>query len=466
MANPEHLEILVRGVYNWNAWRRQNASIRPDLCEADLYVDYLNSVYKLIRSRRLSYFDSDLDNVDLNAIEEEADRELEEAEELLAPDESGFPRRGADLSGVDLCGADLRQSDLTRADLSEANLSKADLSRAKLYEADLRGASLSGADLSWAKLRGADLRGADLSGAKLYEAGLSEANLSRADLSGASLYDVDLRRANVSGAHLGGTCLDWADLRGANLSEADLLDAKLRTANLSGADLSGTNLVGADLRGASLVEADLTDADLTSCRIYGISAWRLKLSEGTKQQGLVITPEGEPDVTADDIEVAQFLDLMLHNDKLQRVIDTITTKVVLILGRFSLPERKNVLDALRDALRKRNYVPVVFDFEKPRSQTTINTVMLLARMARFVIADISDAKSVLQELQAIVPSSPKLPVQPIIVAAQEEPGMFDSFEAYPWLLTVHRYDAPAQLLADLDERVIGPAEAKVAQLRA
>ena len=90
-----------------------------------------------------------------------------------------------------------------------------------------------------------------------------------------------------------------------------------------------------------------------------------------------------------------------------------------------------VLDALRGELRKRNYAPVVFDFEKPRSGTTINTVTLLARMARFVIADISDAKSVLQELQAIVPNSPKLPVLPIIVAGQKEPGMFDSFEAYP-----------------------------------
>ena len=110
----------------------------------------------------------------------------------------------------------------------------------------------------------------------------------------------------------------------------------------------------------------------------------------------------EPEVTTDDLEVAQFIYLLLHNEKLQRVIDTITSKVVLILGRFS-SERKMVLDALRDELRKRNYVPVVFDFEKPRSGTTINTVTLLARMARFVIADISDAKSVLQELQAIVP---------------------------------------------------------------
>ena len=138
---------------------------------------------------------------------------------------------------------------------------------------------------------------------------------------------------------------------------------------------------------------------------------------------------------------------------------------MLILGRFSLPERKKVLDALRNVLRKpgRDYVPIVFDFEKPRSQTTINTITLLARMARFVIADISDAKSVLQELQAIVPNSPSLAVQPIIIAPQEEPGMFDFFKKFPWFLKLHPYDDPAQLLTELNERVIGPAEDKVAE---
>lgn len=213
-----------------------------------------------------------------------------------------------------------------------------------------------------------------------------------------------------------------------------------------------------------LVRTNLANAVLTGYRVYGISAWDVKVSKETKQQDLVVTPLGKPEVTTDDLEVAQFIYLLLSNEKLQRVIDTITSKVVLILGRFS-PERKMVLDALRDELRKRNYAPVVFDFEKPRSGTTINTVTLLARMARFVIADISDAKSVLQELQAIVPSSPKLPVQPIIITGQEEPGMFDSIEAYHSVLKVHRYDSLTQLLADLKDRVICPLEAEVAKLR-
>jgi hypothetical protein len=254
------------------------------------------------------------------------------------------------------------------------------------------------------------------------------------------------------------------------LSGADLPRATLRRGNLDAADLAGANLEEADLRGANLqqallVDANLARADLSGCRVYGVSAWDLYL-EDARQNDLVLTREDQPAVTTDDLEVAQFLYLLLHNDKLRRVIDTITSKVVLILGRFSLPERKMVLDALRDELRKSNYVPVVFDFERSATQTTGETVTLLARMARFVIADISDAKTVLQELQAIVPTSPKLPVQPIIVADQEEPGMFDFFAAYPWVLNTHRYASPAALLAHLVDRVIDPLEAEVTRLRA
>jgi hypothetical protein len=78
-----------------------------------------------------------------------------------------------------------------------------------------------------------------------------------------------------------------------------------------------------------------------------------------------------------------------------------------------------------------------------------------------VIADISDAKSVLQELQAIVPELPSVPVQPVIIASQEEPGMFDFYRHIPWFLPVHRYATPAQLLSERSTRVIEPSEAKL-----
>ena len=144
------------------------------------------------------------------------------------------------------------------------------------------------------------------------------------------------------------------------------------------------------------METDLTGADLTGCRVYGVSAWGLKL-ERTKQQNLVITRADEPEITVDNIEVAQFIYLMLHNQKIRDVIDTITSKAVLILGRFT-DERKAVLDALREELRKRNYLPILFDFNVPATRDITETVTLLARMARFVVADITDARSIPQEL--------------------------------------------------------------------
>jgi hypothetical protein len=332
----------------------------------------------------------------------------------------------------------------------EPHLQKADLAGAYLFGANLGGARLSVANLFRADLREADLFGADLGGAIL-----SEANLSGAFLVGADLGGTTLSKANLTGADLGMANLSGGNLRGASLSEANLRDANLNDADLRGAYLGY----------ARLVDADITNANLSGCRIYGVSAWGLKLSDETKQRNLIITKPNEPEITVDNIEVAQFIYLLLHNQKIRDVIDTITSKAVLILGRFT-DERKAVLDALRDELRKRNYLPILFDFNKPVSQTTDETITLLARMARFVIADVSDAKSVLQELRGIVPDLPSVPVQPVIIRSQEEPGMFDFYRRFPWFLPVHRYDTPAQLLSELSERVIKPSETKVLEFRA
>jgi hypothetical protein len=298
----------------------------------------------------------------------------------------------------------------------------------------------------------------DLIGANLSKANLSEANLSGANLRGADLSEVNLNKANLCEAKL-----IRANLYRARLSGANLREAELRGANINGANLNGVNFGDANLRAASLIEADIGGADLTSCRIYGISAWGLKIDEYTKQQNLIITPDSEPEITVDDIEVAQFIYLLLNNAKIRNVIDTITSKAVLILGRFT-DERKAVLDALPDELRKRDYLPILFDFDKPTSKDLTGTVKTLANMVRFIIADGTDPKSIPHELATIVPTT-IVPVRPILLAGKREYSMFRDLRAYPWVLPTHRYESQEQLIADLDRRVIRPAEKKAEQLR-
>jgi len=57
------------------------------------------------------------------------------------------------------------------------------------------------------------------------------------------------------------------------------------------------------------------------------------------QSNLVITPDEESKIEVNNLEVAQFIHLLLNNAKIRDVIDTITSKVVLIVGRFT-PQRK------------------------------------------------------------------------------------------------------------------------------
>jgi uncharacterized protein YjbI with pentapeptide repeats len=300
----------------------------------------------------------------------------------------------------------------------------------------------------------------DLAAAKLDVAELSGADLTWANLRGASLDLANLGLANLSGADLTRAYLLNADLRGANLTGANLTFA-----NLNGVNLSGAILHRAELFGASLVDTNLTGADLTGCRIYGVSAWNLKL-ERTKQQNLVITHQYEPEITVDNIEVAQFIYLLLHNEKLRDVIDTIGKKGVLLLGRFT-EGRIEILERLREKLRSLGYVPMVFNFDKPETKDFTETVRLLANLSHFVIVDITNPRSAPLELQAAVPDY-MIPFVPILEEGQEPFAMFvDLQNKYDWVLDpVMRYPSVNRLIEVLEDKIVRPAEAKFNQLLA
>lgn len=268
-------------------------------------------------------------------------------------------------------------------------------------------------------------------------------------------HSAQLWRINLSGTDLRGAILSRQELFKADLSNSNLQGAVLNDAILKFSDLRGVNLRDANLKGARLIKADLRGADLSGASVFGISPWGVNL-ENAIQKNLILTPPSTPDITVDDLVVAQLIYALLEGGFSGPTGDALARAIVLILGRFT-PKRKRILEAIRENLRRMNYVPVLFDFDKPSTRTTIETVTLLARMARFILADITGAKGVLQELQVIVPNSPSVPVQPLIVYGEHEPGMFDYFRSYPWFLKTFVYKDQAHLLESISE-VIAPAE--------
>jgi hypothetical protein len=300
----------------------------------------------------------------------------------------------------------------------------------------------------------------DLTGAALRKAGLVGANLANAVLRGAHLEIVDLYEADLTAADLSQANLFKANLPMANLSRANLTAAYLAWANLREADLTQANLHKADLHGANLqrallVQTNFEGANLTECSVYGVSAWGVNLVDA-QQSDLVITRPIEPVVTVDNLEVAQFIYLLLHNEKIREVIDTIGKKGILILGRFT-GERKAVLDALRIALRERNFLPMVFDFEKPTQRDFTETIMTLAGLSLFMIADITNPRSAPLELQATIPDF-MIPFVPIIAEGEPPFSMFiDLQHKFDWVLDVLTYDSVDHLLAGLQDAVIIPA---------
>jgi uncharacterized protein YjbI with pentapeptide repeats len=197
MTAEANVQILKKGVEEWNAWRSSNSSIRPDLSGADLGAANLGN--------------ANLCGVDLS---------------------------GANLSGADLGGANMWHANMWRANLSGVNLSPANLSFAKLSGvAKRRPTNLSGANLAHANLSNANLRYANLIGANL-----SDANLSVTDLSGANLWRTDLSGTNLFAANLTDASLRNANLIGGNLTDANLTKARLAETVFGNVDL--TRVIG------------------------------------------------------------------------------------------------------------------------------------------------------------------------------------------------------------------------------
>lgn len=384
--------------------------------------------------------------------------------------------RKQDLQGADLRGFDLISAKFNEAILCETKFTRANLSNAVFSEASLREAIFISAKLQKANFIRADLRKAYFeraTGHSVYfrEANLFRSKLQNADFTKSDFVNVNLRRADMSGGNFSNANFYLANMRSANLQNAKLRNASLMMANLTGADLTGADLTGANLQGAQLISTKLDNAILNGCNIFGISAWDVS-TLNTQHKNLVITRQNritnksipDPIITVDNLEVAQFVYLLLNNPKVRNVIDTITSKVVLILGRFT-PPRLSILQRIRDELRNMNYLPILFDFDNAESRDITETVSTLAHLSRFVIADLTDAKSIPQELSHIVPNLPSVPVAPIIWTADKEYGMFEHFKKYPWVLETLKYKDELNLSDMVLKIAINNCEERLEQIK-
>ncbi len=407
MANAGHIDLVRDRIENWNDWRRKNTKIVPDFTGADL---------------------SELNLAGAN---------------LAKADLSGARLAGANLSGANLARAKLFRADLSQTDLSRATLFKANLSQADLAGANLNGADLSGAFLIRANLSGASLIGACLKGANLGQASLFRAKLVRAVLRQASFFKADLSEADLS----------EADLEGANLQEAVLEQT----------DLRGANAAYANLCFATLLRTNLENAILDNCAVYGTSLWDVNMAD-SRQRDLDIMPAQQPVLSVDSLQTAQLVGMLLHHEKARYDVFSVTLNTVLVIGRFP-EERKPVLSAIKEALRRGDFSPLVLDFHLPGSGDKNEIVKTLGRMSRFVIADLTGDRRIAETLDAVVHFLPSIPIQPIGQAGTEEDIGDSHYHKYRWVLPFWRFQGPEDLAEKFDREVVAPAEQKAAEIR-
>src|SRR5262245_25105444 len=177
-----------------------------------------------------------------------------------------------------------------------------------------------------------------------------------------------------------------------------------------------------------------------------------------------ISLPGQSTITVDDLEIAQFIYLLLNHKKLRNVINSVTERGVLILGRFG-GGGLEVLQSVAIKLREERYLPIIFDFDRPTDRNYTETVKTLVGLSRFVIVDLS-GPSVPQELYATVPHF-KIPFVPLLEDARRLYAMSVDIFEYPWVV---RPPVSFHSIDDLKEKIpgsiIAPAEKKFKERQA
>jgi len=411
---------LQSGVDEWNRWRHENPRGRPNLRNADL------------------------SNLDL------------EGANLVKAYLSDINLKNSNLFGIDAQGAIF-----SRVNFGGATLVNAKLMNAKFYDSRFVGVNFGGTNLAGAQLQNSDFSGSfvtkrphnipgplivfnrtNLEGAILKWCHFQQSSFDDANLCNSVLLDGVFDNSSFENVNLANANLNGASFKSTNFHRTNLYNVQMRNSTLNNSNFCNTFMKNADLAFSSLEGANfqntlVENANFDYCSIYGISVWDL-VGTPISQNNLMISNKDDLEISVDNLEVAQFIYLLVNNEKIRQIFNTLTTKIVLILGRFS-EERKPILDYIRTILRQNNLIPILFDFEKPANRDITETVSTLAHLSKFIIADITDARTVAAELEHVVPHLPSVPVQPILQLFSEEYAWCEHMKHYPWFLELEKY---------------------------
>ena len=157
--NQKHVDILNKGAKIWNAWRKENPEVIPDLSNhnfvyAEDEVPHLNGV--------------DLSHANL---------------------------KGAYIQGNDRDWPDEYAPFFENSNLEFADLSESYMFRTNFNNANLRNANLANARIQSTGFNGTDLSFADFSGAEIKSTSFANARLESTDFEGATFIDVNFPNA-------------------------------------------------------------------------------------------------------------------------------------------------------------------------------------------------------------------------------------------------------------------------------
>ena len=249
-------------------------------------------------------------------------------------------RKSNEFSPLDLSNANLSNRFLNEFDFSYCNLINTSFKNSELKKAAFKNSDISYAEFSESNLSDAyfldtlSLR-TQFNYSLFRNTKFQNFDAISADFTGSKLHNVSIDSSKI----------DFCIFEAAIFENTTISKTSLMVSSFYKTDLSYSKFLDCRFKGSLFIKTNVEQSTFENCNIFGISCWKIS---GTPRltKNLNISDYKEPPITLDNLENAQFLYLLLSNSRIPSVIDSLTTKIVLILGRFS-DQQNSILDLIR-----------------------------------------------------------------------------------------------------------------------